>query len=107
MPAITDVRSPNQPGNGDVSVKVVACLQSTAPLQSGMSDDMKARVAEAPAIGMARRRTQRIPHRFTAVKTETIANATASTGRLGKYHCWMAADESSAVRPQVGTQPHQ
>ena len=33
--------------------------------------------------------------------------ATASTGRFGRYHCWIAAAESSAVSPHVGTQPHQ
>ena len=33
--------------------------------------------------------------------------ATASTGRPGTYHCWMAEAERSAVRPQVGTEPHQ
>src|SRR5882672_3985457 len=107
MPAITDVRSPNQPGKGDVSVKVVACLQSTSPLRMGMRAERKARQAEANATGMARRVIHPIPHRFTKVKNKTRVIATASTGRLGKYHCWMAADERSAVSPQVGTQPHQ
>src|ERR1700704_2453436 len=107
MPAITEVRSPNQPGKGDVSGKVVACLQSTSPARMGMREERKASEAEAHAIGMARRVIHLIPHRFTNVKNKTKVMATASTGRPGKYHCWMAADESSAVSPQVGTQPHQ
>jgi hypothetical protein len=69
----------------------------------GMSDERKAKPAEAAAIGIARRVTQRIPHRFTNVKNETIEIATVSTLRPGKYHCWIAADERSAVSPQVGT----
>src|ERR1700730_2645329 len=107
MPAITDVTSPNQPGKGDVSVKVVVCVQSTSPVKIGMSDERKAREAEATAVGIARRVIHLIPHRFTNVKNKTSVIATASTGRPGKYHCWMAAEESSAVSPHVGTQPHQ
>src|ERR1700719_1508182 len=98
---MTDVTSPNQPGNGDVSVKVVACLQSTAPAKIGMRAERNASVAEAAAIGMARRVVQPIPHRLMNVNSETIAAATASTGTPGKYHCWMAAAESSAVNPHV------
>src|SRR5215468_5925504 len=104
---MTEVRSPNHPGKGDVRVKVVACLQSTSPLRIGIRDDKNAREAEATAIGIASRVTHFIPHRFTNVKNKTIVVATAATGRLGKYHCWMAAEDRSAVNPQVGTQPHQ
>jgi len=68
---------------------------------------MKASEAEAVAIGMARRATHLMPHRFTRLNKQTIALATASTGSQGRYHCWMAEAESRAVSPQVGTQPHQ
>src|SRR5258708_6766519 len=107
MPAMTEVRPPNHPSNGVVSVKSVACRQSTAPATIGMSVDRKASVAETVAIGIARRATHLMPQRLTTVKAMTIAEATASTGRLGRYHCWIAEAERSAVRPQVGTQPHQ
>ena len=68
---------------------------------------MKASEAEAVAMGMARRATHLIPHRFTKLKKQTMVMATASTGSPGKYHCWKAEAESRAVNPQVGTQPHQ
>ena len=29
------------------------------------------------------------------------------TDTLGRYHSWIAAAEKIAVKPQVGTQPHQ
>ncbi len=29
------------------------------------------------------------------------------TGTSGRYHWWMASAEKMAVRPHVGTQPHQ
>jgi hypothetical protein len=88
-------------------VKVVACRQSTAPVSTGMSDDRNASEADASAIGIAKRVTHRMPHRLMKVNNETSAIATASTGMPGRYHCWIAAAESSAVSPQVGTQPHQ
>jgi hypothetical protein len=68
----------------------------------GMRDERKAREAEAAAIGIAMPVIHLIPHRFTNVKNKTIAIAITSTGRLGKYHCWIAADERSAVSPQAG-----
>src|SRR5262249_35779916 len=104
---MTEVRSPNHPGKGDVSVKVVACLQSTSPVRIGIKKDKNGKKAEATAIGIASRVTNFTPQRFTNVKNKPIAVATAATGRLGKYHCWMAAEDRSAVNPQVGTQPHQ
>ena len=48
-----------------------------------------------------------MPHRFTAVKTATIPDASSGTETPGQYHSRSAAAESSAVSPQVGTQPHQ
>ncbi len=58
-------------------------------------------------MGIARRATHLMPHRFTNVKKLTMAIATASTGKPGKYQCWKAEAESSAVRPHVGIHPHQ
>ena len=51
---------------------------------------------------MARRATHLMPQRFTKLNVSTMAMATASTGSHGKYHCWRAEAESSAVSPQVG-----
>ena len=36
-----------------------------------------------------------------------MALASADTGTPGRYHCLIADAERSAVRPHVGTQPHQ
>src|SRR5262245_42747454 len=107
MPAITEVRLPNQPSNGVVSVKSIACRQSTVPLRIGTSDERKASAAETVAIGIASRATHLIPQKFTRVNAITIAEAPAATGRPGRYHCWMAEADRIAVNPQVGTQPHQ
>ena len=42
-----------------------------------------------------------------AVNASTTAIASGVTGTHGRYH-WCSADaERIAVRPQVGTQPHQ
>src|SRR5262249_21773248 len=40
-------------------------------------------------------------------KSKTMAMASADTGTPGRYHCLIADAERSAVRPHVGTQPHQ
>jgi dienelactone hydrolase len=72
-----------------------------------MSDERNARSAEAAAIGIARRVTHLMPHRLTAVKNAINAIATSSTGIPGRYHCWIADAERTAVNPQVGTHPHQ
>jgi hypothetical protein len=61
---------------------------------------MKASEAEAVATGIARRATHLIPHIFTTLKSATMAIATASIGSPGRYHCWIADAESSAVSPQ-------
>ena len=106
-PAIKLVNSPNQPGNGVVSAKVVARRQSTWPAKIGARPETKASSADALATGTASRVTQRMPTRLSAVNASTMATASAVTGTLGKYHCWMADADKIAVSPQVGTQPHQ
>jgi hypothetical protein len=73
----------------------------------GISAERKASVADAVAMGMARRATHLIPERLTKVKKHTMAMGKASTGKSGKYQCWRADAERRAVRPQVGIQPHQ
>src|SRR6185503_10704353 len=100
---MTEVRSPNHPAKGEVRVKLVACCQSTAPVHTGTSDDIRASAAETVAIGIASHVTQPMPHRLTTVNKATSAQATASTGRPGRYHCWIAEAERIAVSPQVGT----
>jgi hypothetical protein len=45
------VTSPNQPGKGEVSVKVVASRQSTWPVRMGMRDERNASEAEARRLG--------------------------------------------------------
>src|SRR5262245_57941192 len=102
-----EVRSPNQPSNGDVRLYVNAWRQSTSPEIMGTNADKNASVAEPAAIGIASRAIHLTPQRLTKVKKHTIEMATASTGKLGKYQCWSAAAERRAVRPQVGIQPHQ
>jgi len=85
----------------------VAWRQSTCPLSMGITPDRKASAAETVAMGIARRVTQRTPHRLTARKNRIRAVARARTGTPGRYHSWSAVAESRAVTPQVGTQPHQ
>ena len=101
------VSCPKTPWKGVRRWNVVACCQLTWPLTMGMSAERKARVAEAVAMGSARRVAQRTPHRFTAVKASTSPLARSGIGTPGRYHSWMAVAERIAVRPHVGTQPHQ
>src|SRR3954454_21562081 len=101
------VRPPNHPEKGVCSRKSVACCQSTLPFRSGMSPERKANVADRAAIGTARRTTQRIPHRLIARKKSTIALASSFAGTIGRNQALIAFAERYAVRPQVGTQPHQ
>ena len=68
---------------------------------------MKARPADIVAIGSASRPTHFTPARLTAVNRTTMPIAMALMEMPGRYHWWMAAAESSAVSPHVGTQPHQ
>ena len=58
-------------------------------------------------MGIARRATHWTPQRLTPAKTTMIPIASGATGMPGRYHCWIAEADRSAVSPQVGTQPHQ
>ena len=73
----------------------------------GASAEMSASSPDAVAIGIASLPAHLTPHRLTAAKKTTRAQEMAVTGTSGKYHSWIAAPEKIAVRPQVGTQPHQ
>src|SRR5262245_41072152 len=106
-PAMKPVTSPNQPANGVVRWKVVACFQSTSPATTGASPEMKARTADAVAIGIASRPAHFTPHRLTAAKASTSVQEITGTDTLGRNHSWMAAAEKIAVKTQVGTHPHQ
>src|SRR4051795_5905714 len=101
------VRPPNHPAKGVCSRKSVACCQSTLPVRMGMRPERKASTAESVAIGTAKRTTQRMPHRLIARKKSTIALAISFAGTMGRNQALIAFAERYAVRPQVGTQPHQ
>src|SRR5690348_10413222 len=101
------VRPPKGPPIGLSRWNVVACCQFTWPVMTGISPESKARMADVVAMGIARRVTQRTPHRLTAVNSSTNAVARICTGTAGRYQAWIAVAERIAVRPHVGTQPHQ
>ena len=73
-----------------------------------MTADRKARIAEAVAIGIASRMTHFTPHGVYECKKKHDARPPSSAPEHhGKYRQWIADEASSAVSPQVGTQPHQ
>ena len=53
------------------------------------------------------REAARTETRFTTQKASTMATASVGTGAQGRYHSCRAEADRMAVRPQVGTQPHQ
>ena len=101
------VTRPNNPGNGVSRRKLNAWRQSTCPPTIGPSNERNASSADALAMGIASRPAQFTPSRFTQVNSRMIAMAMAGTGTDGSAHWWIAEPESRAVRPHVGTQPHQ
>jgi len=107
-PAIALVSAPNQPGNGIVRWKVVACFQSTAPVRTGPKAEINARPAENVAKTIASRAAHFTPQRFTAAKMITSPLASHGTRSFEACaHSSSAFAENIAVRPQVGIQPHQ
>src|SRR5436190_22021414 len=98
---------PKTPLNGDSRWNDDACCQSTCPVSTGTITERKASAAEQPAMTTATRVTTFIPARFSAVNVATIRTASSFTGTHGRYHWCNAEAERIAVRPQVGTQPHQ
>ena len=81
--------------------------QSTSPAAIGASPDTNASNADALATGTASRVTHLMPARLRSMNATTIPMARAVIGTAGRYHSWMADADRIAVRPQVGTQPHQ
>jgi len=73
------VSSPNQPWNGTVRWKVVACRQSTSPATIGASAEIKASTAEAVAIGIASLPAHLTPHKLTEAKARTSEHAMTDT----------------------------
>jgi hypothetical protein len=72
-----------------------------------MTAESRARNAAMLATGMATRVTVRTPSRLIAVKASTTAMASGVIGMKGRYHSCSAVAERMAVKPHVGTQPHQ
>ena len=102
------VRSPNSPANGETRWKLDATCQSTRARQHGGQSGEQGQQAEATAIGTASRVTQRTPPRLTSVNMHHQPDRQRRRpGTSGRYHCVIAEAERIAVRPQVGTQPHQ
>src|SRR5437588_11639731 len=97
------VSCPKTPWKGVRRWNVVARCQLTWRLLIGVSAERKARVAEAVAMGSARRVAQRTPHRFTAAKASTSPLGRSGTGTPGRYHCGMAVADRIEVRAQAGT----
>ena len=77
------------------------------PLITGTTAESSASNAAAQAIGMATRDTARTPSRLMTRKVRMIPTASGVTGMNGRYHWCSAVAERIAVKPQVGTQPHQ
>jgi hypothetical protein len=73
----------------------------------GTIAERRASAAATLAIGMATRVTARTPSRLIAVKASTTPIASGVIGMKGRYHSCNAVAERMAVKPQVGTQPHQ
>ena len=98
---------PKTPLKGTVRSYDVACCQSTVPNTTGTAAERKASVAEPIAISFTTLAVRATPDRFRAVKASTITIARPVTGSWGRYQ-WCSADAlSRAVRPHVGTHPHQ
>lgn len=106
-PAIALVNLPNAPPNGVARWNDIAWCQSTLPANTGATAETKARKADPVAMRIARLVTLRNPARLASVKPTTIAIAMGVIGTPGRYQSWIADADSNAVRPQVGTHPHQ
>ena len=107
MPAITLVIAPKVPWNGVVRWNEVALCQSTSPAKTGTMPERNASTAEMHATGSATRVTHLMPARLIATKPSRMPIASGFTGMPGRYQSCRADAERIAVRPQVGTQPHQ
>ena len=77
------------------------------PGDTGTIAESRASAAARLAIGIATRVTVRTPSRLIPAKHSTTPIASGVTGIQGRYHSCSAVAERIAVKPQVGTQPHQ
>ena len=87
--------------------RIAAILAIGVTAAIGASAEINASSPDAVAIGIASLPAHFTPHRLTAANNRTNPHEIAVTGTSGRYHSWIAAPEKIAVRPQVGTQPHQ
>ena len=101
------VSLPNIPLKGEMRCHEAAWCQSTVPAKIGMRLEPSANKAASVAMGTATLAAHFRPHRLMPVKMTTKMTARSVVGTPGRYHWWMAPAEKIAVRPQVGTQPHQ
>ena len=99
--------APKAPWNGVRRWKESARLQSTVPASAGITAEQIASPTEAMAMTIASRVVRRTPVRLTNINASTITTASRWLGMNGRYHEWSASADRIAVRPQVGTQPHQ
>ena len=101
------VRLPNSPWNGEIRCHEAAWCQSTVPAKIGMRLDPRAKRAANVAMGTATRAAHLRPQMLRPANISTKMTARTCVDTPGRYHWWMAPAEKIAVRPQVGTQPHQ
>src|ERR1700733_12593892 len=101
------VKWPKRAPKGGFGEKDDACGQWRWPAKTGSTADRKASPAAPPASTTAKRVTRRSPSRLAKVNRQTIPAANTLTGTVGRYHWWSADADKRAVRPHVGTQPHQ
>ena len=99
--------TPKKPSNGVSRLKEVAWAKSTVPAKIGMTAERRASAAATLATGIATRETVRTPSRLIPANVSTTPIASGVTGIHGRYHSCSAVAERMAVKPQVGTQPHQ
>ena len=72
-----------------------------------MTADSSARNAAVRPTGIAKRVTVRTPRRLIPTNVTMIPIASGVTGMNGTYHWCSAVADRMAVKPHVGTQPHQ
>ena len=77
------------------------------PATIGMTADSSASSAAASATGIAKRVTARTPSMLMPTNVTMIPIASGVIGMNGTYHVCSAVADRIAVKPHVGTQPHQ
>lgn len=72
-----------------------------------MTADSRARNAAVRPTGIAKRDTARTPMRLMPTNVRMMPIASGVIGMNGRYHSCSAVADKIAVKPHVGTQPHQ